>query len=98
MQRRIGKNDSQLVVLERNARQFNPCGCKDNRPGWGTQKLFRRCREISEAASHIDVHRHYGEWLLLAELPLAQRTDGFLVPRVAGEVISADALHGEYAA
>ncbi len=95
VKRRVGEHDAELPVVGRHVRKRDARGRDHDGRRRRSEQLFRLGRELDQASRGREVTRHQGKWLLFPELPHPQRRNGRRVSRVAGEVISADALHGE---
>ena len=97
VQRRVREHHAELVVVRGDARQSvaAPAPARSARAADSRAALRPRARARPAPCAVVEVPRHQRERLLLAELPLAQRADGSRVPRVAGEVVAAEALDGE---
>ncbi len=95
VQGRVWQHHAELVVIGRNTGQLQLRRSKHDGAGnRGQQRLDLR-RYVNDHSRRVGVFNHYGKRLFLAVLALAQRIYGNCVLRVAGQVIPAQAFHGD---
>ena len=94
VQRRVGEHHAKFARIRGDVRQDEPAARQDDRRRAAREQRFRFRRQLDQCPCGLQVPHHERERLLLAVLPLAESADGRRVPRVAREMVPAEALHG----
>ena len=95
VQRCVGQHHAELVIVGSDAGQLNLGGSEHDRPRHGREQRLALGIQFDNASRSVEVFDHHGERLLLAVFPLAQRIHGRRIARIAGQVISTQAFHGD---
>ena len=91
----VGEHHAELVRVGGNERKLLSRRCEHDRTSRRGQQCLRLPRQLNDLPRRLDCWHHHGKRLLLPVFAIAQSFDGSVVMRIAGEVIAAEAFHGD---